>query len=119
MFYGAPDFIHKNARRLRNHSTKAENTLWQELKKHPLGYKFRRQHPISVFIADFYCHRAKLIIEVDGAIHDQESAKVKDMEREWNLELMGLTILRFRNDDVLDHLSLVMEKIKLKLSEDP
>jgi imidazole glycerol-phosphate synthase subunit HisF len=82
MYYGAPGYMHSNAKWLRKNSTKAEEVLWQELKKHPLGFKFRRQHPIAVFVADFYCHRAKLIVEVDGGVHDQQSTKLNDAERE-------------------------------------
>jgi imidazole glycerol-phosphate synthase subunit HisF len=115
MYYGAPGYMKQNAIRLCNNPTRAEEVLWQELRKHPLGYKFRRQHPIAAFVADFYCHRAKLIIEVDGKVHDQESTKLNDKEREWNLKLMGLTILRFKNEEVLNDLFKVMESIKTNL----
>jgi imidazole glycerol-phosphate synthase subunit HisF len=115
MYFEAPALIHKHAKRLRKNQTQAEEILWEQLKKSPWGYKFRRQHPISTFVADFYCHRAKLIIEVDGKVHEEESTKRNDKEREWNLELMGLIILRFKNEDVFKKLSFVMESIKSHL----
>ncbi|SDG49332.1 cyclase/type I restriction enzyme M protein [Pedobacter terrae] len=58
MFYGASNIIFENAKRLRNNVTEAENLLWQVISNKQLGLKFRRQHPISCFIADFYCHEA-------------------------------------------------------------
>lgn len=112
MYYGAPGYMHENAKWMRNNPTKAEEALWLELRKHPFGFKFRRQHPLANFVADFYCHRAKLIIEVDGYIHNKESIKRNDKEREWNLTSMGLTILRFKNEDVLCDLPGVMEAIR-------
>lgn len=69
MFYGAPPYIFEKARKLRETMTPAEQILWKYLKKRQLkGCKFRRQHPLSEFIADFYCHSLKLVIEVDGGI---------------------------------------------------
>jgi imidazole glycerol-phosphate synthase subunit HisF len=115
MYFGAPGHMHSNAKWLRKNPTKAEEVLWQELKKHPRGFKFRRQHPIAAFVADFYCHRVKLIIEVDGSVHEEESTKRNDKEREWNLEIMGLTIIRFKNEDVLCNLPKVMDVIKTHL----
>jgi imidazole glycerol-phosphate synthase subunit HisF len=111
MFYGAPGFLHGHAKHSRRNPTKAEEILWQELKKHPSGYKFRRQHPIAIFIADFYCHRAKLDIEVDGSVHELPSVKLNDEEREWNLESMGVTVLRFKNEQVLNELPIVLQTI--------
>lgn len=68
MFYGAPPHIFEKARELRKRTTPAEQKLWEHLKKKQLkGYRFRRQHPIFNFIADFYCHSAKLVIEVMAA----------------------------------------------------
>ena len=72
MFYGAAPIIHKQARELRKRQTKAEKVLWDFLTNHKLQVKFRRQHPIGQFIADFYCHNLKLVIEADGEIHQKK-----------------------------------------------
>ena len=71
MFYGASNLIFENAKLLRNRLTLSESLLWEYLSNKQLGVKFRRQHPISRYIADFYCHEVKLIIELDGSIHNQ------------------------------------------------
>ena len=70
MFYKADPLIFENARELRNKLTPAEQTFWLRLKEQFPDHKFRRQHPISSYIADFYCHKLKLVIEIDGPIHD-------------------------------------------------
>ena len=64
------------------------------------GLKFRRQHPIGIYIADFYCNKIKLIIEVDGKIHDKEENKKCDKEREECLRRLGYTIIRFTNEEI-------------------
>jgi len=70
MFYGATASIFENAKRLRKNLTNAERIIWLELSGRKMkGLKFRSQHPIAGFIVDFYCHRAKLVIEIDGEIH--------------------------------------------------
>jgi very-short-patch-repair endonuclease len=69
MHNGAQKPIYQFARELRNNATYAEQILWGYLKTKPLGYKFRRQHPYSVYILDFYCHSLKLVVKVDGSIH--------------------------------------------------
>ena len=74
MFYKADPLTFQNARELRNKLTPAEQTFWLRLKEQFPEYKFRRQHPISIYIADFYCHKLKLVIEIDGSIHDSEEA---------------------------------------------
>ena len=70
------------ARELRRTMSLPEGLLWQELRKRPGGYKFRRQHPILDFIADFYCPTARLILEVDGAAHDMGDRPRRDVERD-------------------------------------
>ncbi|MFD0977693.1 endonuclease domain-containing protein [Salinimicrobium gaetbulicola] len=72
MFYGAAPIIHEQAKKLRNRETKSEKILWCLLSKRQLNVKFRRQHPISLFIVDFYCHELKLVIEADGEIHQKK-----------------------------------------------
>lgn len=70
MFLGADRLIFQNAYALRGSMTDAETLLWGYLKGSQLGAKFRRQHPIGIYIADFYCHQRKLIIELDGSVHN-------------------------------------------------
>lgn len=98
MFYGAMPITFKNARRLRSEMTNAEKILWNRLSKKQLdNYRFKRQHPVANFIADFYCHRAKLIIEVDGGIHGQPEQIIYDVNRTMELEALGIKVLRFTN----------------------
>ena len=97
------------ARELRRDMTPAENILWQELRANKLGIHFRRQQVIAGFIVDFYCHKSALVVEVDGDIHDLR--KDDDARRENVLREMGLRIVRFKNDEVLKRLPLVLQKI--------
>jgi cyclase len=113
MYYRANQNIQEKAKSLRKKETKAEKILWEKLKNKQLeGFKFRRQHPIFTFIADFYCHKANLIIEVDGSIHNLPDVIEKDEGRTFELENLGLFILRFSNDEVLNNIDSVIEKIK-------
>jgi cyclase len=100
MFLGADSILFSNAKANRNNPTHAEMVLWSCLHQRPLGYKFRRQHPISIYIGDFYCHALKLIIEVDGNVHADKEVMIKDAERQKNLEAEGISFLRFTNEQV-------------------
>jgi very-short-patch-repair endonuclease len=100
----------ERARELRRDMTPAEKILWQELRANKLGVHFRRQQIIAGFIVDFYRHKAALVIEVDGDIHDLQQDE--DAKREKVLNEMGLRIIRFRNAEVLRNLAPVIEKIK-------
>ncbi len=75
MFYRAGSVIFELAKKLRNNVTATEMILWGNLKNHFPALKFRRQHPISVYVADFYCHKEKLVIEIDGGIHNLPGVK--------------------------------------------
>ena len=114
--------IKKYARLLRNNITGSEKILWKHLRNRQLsGYKFLRQHPIvykadlkglNFFVADFYCHERKLVIELDGSIHDD---KVEyDQFRDSELNDMGIRVLRIKNDE-LDNIEEVIQKIKSSL----
>ncbi len=114
--FGAKREIFENARELRKNETEAEKILWNVLRSRRCeGLKFRRQHPASQFILDFYCHEYFLGIEVDGSIHENEDAKQYDQNRAVELEDLGITILRFRNEDVLNNLTEVLQEIKNKI----
>jgi very-short-patch-repair endonuclease len=114
--YGANKNIQKKAKELRNNETPSEKLLWDKLKNKQLaGFKFRRQHSLKQFIADFYCHKAKLIIELDGEIHNTVQQKERDEGRSYEIEQAGLTVLRFTNDEVKNEIDNVLEKIKTEL----
>ena len=100
----------QRAKELRRNMTPAEKTLWNELRANKLGVHFRRQQVIEGFIVDFYCHKASLVIEVDGDIHDLQ--REEDARREKALSALGLRVIRFRNDEVARDLSGVVERIK-------
>ena len=90
MFYNASPIIFERAKRLRENMTEAELKLWECLKeKKLLNLRFRPQHPIDIFIADFYCHPLKLIVEIDGGIHLSQTNKSYDIGREAELERWG------------------------------
>ncbi|WP_026947189.1 endonuclease domain-containing protein [Algoriphagus marincola] len=117
LFYGASPEIHKRAKELRKQMTPAEKVLWNFLKNKSLeGFKFRRQHPIDKYIVDFYCHQKKLVIEVDGSIHDQLNQKEYDSGRTSVLEEFGLKVIRFRNEEVLDNFQSVIGRISKGLT---
>lgn len=90
------------ARQLRRSMTKAECALWVELRRLPLkGTHFRRQAPFGPFIADFLCHKARLIVEVDGGAHDAADRATNDLERQQWIEGRGYRVLRFSDAEVL------------------
>ncbi len=99
------------AKNLRHEMTQAETTLWQLLRRDSLGVKFRKQHPIGHYIADFACLSPKLIIELDGGQHTQDTAIAYDAKRSAFLESQGFTVLRFWNNDVLENSASVIETI--------
>jgi len=110
--FGAKREIFENAKELRKNQTEAEKVLWELLRSRRCGgLKFRRQHPVKEFILDFYCHEYLLGIEVDGAVHENDLAKEYDLNRTAELESFGITILRFKNEEVLTNLSKVKGEI--------
>jgi len=119
MFLGADPLIFRNAEALRYRMTAAEELLWGYLKGSQLGVKFRRQHPLGIYIADFYCHQHKLIIELDGSIHNLQEIAQNDIERQANLELDGLRVIRFTNDQVFNNLNKVLEDITKQIKSTP
>lgn len=107
----SPEYVIKLAKKMRGKMTPAEKILWSKLCKKQLnGFRFRRQHSISRYIADFYCHEIKLIIEIDGNIHDKR--KEYDNNRDKFLEAGGFTVLRFHNNEITNSLDSVLGKIK-------
>lgn len=120
MFYEAPASTFENAKQLRNNLTTTENILWEHLSKKKLNnYRFRRQHPIGSFIADFYCHKAKLVIEIDGEYHFDENQNQNDKNRTHELNLLGIKVIRFKNDQVRYRIEEVLLEIKKFLPNHP
>ena len=105
------------AKENRKNQTEAEKLIWEEIRKEKLGYKFRRQHTIETFIADFVCLEKNLVIEVDGDIH--ENFKEYDEARTNFLNNSGFEVLRFSNKEVFENINKVLEQIKMKLEETP
>ena len=104
--------LYDYARELRRNPTPAERLLWEYLKnRQAAGLKFRRQHPLGKFIADFYCHERKLIVELDGTIHDTREQKEADKGRTYELNEMGIKVIRFSNEEVLANIKDVLKKI--------
>jgi very-short-patch-repair endonuclease len=106
-------YLKENRKILRSRLTPAEAFLWSYLKGGQLaGRKFRRQHSIEHYIVDFYCPQEKLVLELDGQVHEFEKQHRKDEERDLSLEELGIKVLRFENQFVFDHLPLVLEMIQ-------
>ena len=115
MFYGAKSETFETARILRKNTTLAEKILWKKLRdRNIFKIKFRRQHPVNVFIVDFYCHELKIAIEVDGEIHYDKTRSEYDCGRTAELEKLGITLLRFTNQEVIFNMKSVISTILLK-----
>jgi very-short-patch-repair endonuclease len=120
MWKDASGIIFSNAKKLRENPTEAEEVMWLSLRNNQLdGYKFRRQHPLLNYVADFYCHQLKLVIEIDGEYHQTVEQKKLDKERTENIEFQGLKLIRFTNEEVISNISAVLNKIKefIKIEE--
>jgi very-short-patch-repair endonuclease len=108
----------QRAQELRKQQTPTEQILWECLRdRRFLNAKFRRQHNIGQFIADFYCHAARLVIKLDGEIHNHQ--KIEDANRDEWMQAHGLTVLRFGNGEVLDNLGEVLGVIAEVLEPSP
>ncbi len=101
------------ARELRLKQTPAEQLLWYFLRdRRFLGLKFRRQHQILGYIVDFFCPSARIVIEVDGGVHKSPGHGQADLARELDLQALGLVVLRFSNEEVIQQTMLVLSSIK-------
>ena len=106
------------AKIMRQNATDAEHLMWQLLRaKRFMNLKFRRQHVIAPYIVDFYCHELGLVIELDGNQHGTDDAIEYDTERTNFLEALGLTVVRYWNDDVLSRTEVVLEDLWRRCSE--
>ena len=113
MFYGATPPVFEKARVLRKNMTHHEKLLWEELRfKNILGLRFKAQHPIDNFIADFYCHKLRLVIEVDGEYHNTSKKTGYDLARQRIIENYGIRVLRFTNNEIQEGLTKTVNKIR-------
>jgi len=97
---------------MRRDDTRAEQEAWDQLKdRRTLGLKFRRQVPIDCYIVDFYCHEIRVIIEIDGGVHDHPGQVEWDAKRDQRLEELGYKVLRITNEDVLTQPDSLFEMI--------
>lgn len=115
MFYNASQELFAYSQRLRNNLTNAEKLLWDRLKENKLEFRFKPQHPIDIFIADFYCHALKLVIEIDGEYHKFQIEK--DNTRASELENLGLKTIRFTNQEIENNIEKVLESIKIEIEK--
>ncbi|NJW51879.1 endonuclease domain-containing protein [Salinimicrobium sp. CDJ15-91] len=117
MWKGARSEIFKRAEHLRNNPTEAEKLLWEKLICDPFKkYHFRRQHPIHHFIADFYSHQLKLVIEVDGGYHESAEQQIKDQLRTELLHFQELKVIRFTNQQIIQEMETVLEILSEKIN---
>lgn len=114
-----PSLLKERRRMLRKNPTVAEEHLWKFLVHNSLGAKISRQVGIGAFIVDFCCRSQKLIIEIDGEIHDASEIAEYDRVRDDILEKLGYKVLRFKNEEVLKDTKKVLETIKSHLSPLP
>jgi len=99
------------AKNLRQRATDAERCLWKRLRLKHLGFIFHRQKPIGGYIADFYCPEAKLVIEIDGDYHKGKETAANDRVRDEVMHGLGITVLRFNNNEVLNDTEKVVKTI--------
>jgi len=112
MFYGASRNTFEKAHELRKNMTKAEIALWDELKNRKLfKVRFRRQHPVDIFVVDFYCHEIMLAIEIDGEIHSKKEISEYDDGRTHDIEKLGIKIIRFTNEQVFNDINKVKSEL--------
>ena len=111
-------YLKRFRKQLRNNATKAETKLWSALRKSQLdNRKFRRQSSIENYIVDFYCPSEKLVIEIDGEVHNNAVNNEYDYKRGKHLKELGFKIIRFSNEEVFNNLDLILEAIKQEFKQ--
>ncbi|MCK1638607.1 endonuclease domain-containing protein [Bradyrhizobium sp. 157] len=114
--YGSTAIRRAAAKKLRANTTPHERLLWRALKELPMeGTHFRRQAPIGSYVVDFFCPARRLIIELDGGHHNEDTTAEQDNKRQAWLEQEGYRVIRFWNSDVTSDLNAVMEKIYVEV----
>ena len=104
----------KRAKNLRSKPTRTETRLWDRLR--PLSVRFRRQEPMGSYVVDFVCHRANLIVEVDGGVHDRTDVAVRDLKRDAWLASQGYEVMRFSDKAVAENVETVVSAIRNAVS---
>jgi very-short-patch-repair endonuclease len=118
MYYGASISTIRTASILRKDTKLPEKVLWKRLRdRNHFIVKFRRQHPLDMFIVDFYCHELGLVVEVDGEIHNLKENLEYDISRQSHLENLGLTVIRFTNHEVIFGMDTVLTRIHQYISK--
>ena len=112
------DILKEFARQNRKNMTPSEQALWNALRKSLGSWRFRRQHPIGDYIADFICLSEKLVVEVDGEYHNTEEQRIDDKVRTHSLRQMGFRVIRFSNQEVDADIISVIRRIKEELTKD-
>lgn len=113
----SPQYLIDLARKMRKSPTVEEKLIWEALRDNKLGVKFRFQHILGRYIADFYCHSKKLVVEIDGKVHDIPDVIEYDRIRQAEIESRGLRVLRIRNEEIIEDLPRVILKIKQAINE--
>jgi len=108
--------LKERRRELRKNQTPQEKLLWWHLRANRIGFKFKRQHSIGGYIADFYCAEKKLVIELDGGIHNSSESREYDKNRDSFLKEFGCNVIRFSNSEIDTDVYKVVTKIKEKLT---
>lgn len=107
-----PKYAKELARQMRQEPTETEEILWKYLRGRKMrGKKFRRQHSLGRYIADFYCSESRLVVEIDGEVHNTKERKEYDEIRQIELESRFIKVIRFRNEDVINEIDRVLDEI--------
>ena len=110
----------ERAREMREKATPAEAFAWGLFRDRQfLGLKFRRQHQIGNYIVDFYCHETRLVVELDGSVHDSDERRTMDRNRDGYLESLGITVVRIKNQHLLQHTQEALNEIADALNPSP
>ena len=118
MYFGAKPDLFKLAKEMLKNPTQSERVLWNILRKYRIkGFLFRQQHPIYIFIADFYCHKIKLVVEVDGDVHFNDESQEHDDGCTGEMEKFGIKVIRFTNEQVLYNQDIILKQINEFITE--
>jgi very-short-patch-repair endonuclease len=112
MHCGAKPILFERAIRMRQHMTPAEQRFWLAVNKKKLGVKFRNQHPLVYFIADFYCHELRLVVEIDGGYHKKQEQYEYDENRSAEIESWQILVVRFSNEQIENNLTSVLLQLQ-------
>jgi very-short-patch-repair endonuclease len=114
----APHYLRDFAKGARKELTPQEQLVWKWLRDRRFGgHKFRRQHPLGPYVADFYCAELKLVIELDGAYHNTSWGEERDLFRDEAMQAHGITVVRITNDELRDYTDVVEERIRWAIEQ--